>query len=70
MTSTRSTVRKVTVVTSTSRHGTRRPHRDHCHPGQPHPEYGTGTGQVARTSQLSYCLADSSVAIELVVVIK
>ena len=36
MASTRSvhTVRKVTVVTSTSLHSTRRPHRDHCHPGQ------------------------------------
>ena len=27
-------VRKMTVVTSTSRHNTKRPHRDHCHPGQ------------------------------------
>ena len=36
MASTRSTVRKVTVVTSTSRHSTRRPHRDHCHPQQPY----------------------------------
>ena len=31
-----STVRKVTVITSTSCHSTRRPHRDHCHPGQPY----------------------------------
>ena len=39
--STRSTVRKVTVVTSTSRHRTRRPHRDHCHPGQPYHAHNT-----------------------------
>ena len=41
MASTRSTVRKVTVVTSTSRHSTRRPHRDHCHPGQPYHAHNT-----------------------------
>ena len=35
------TVRKVTVVTSTSRHSTRRPHRDHCHPGQPYHAHNT-----------------------------
>ena len=36
MASTRSvhTVRKATVVTSTSCHSTRSPHRDHCYPGQ------------------------------------
>ena len=36
-----STVRKVTVVTSTSCHSTRRPHRDHRHPGQPHHAHNT-----------------------------
>ena len=43
MASTRSvhTVRKVTVVTSTSRHSTRGPHRDHCHPGQPYHAHNT-----------------------------
>ena len=43
MVSTRSvhTVRKVTVVTSTSRHSTRGPHRDHCHPGQPYHAHNT-----------------------------
>ena len=43
MASTRSvhTVRKVTVVTSTSCHSTRRPHRDHCHPGQPYHAHNT-----------------------------
>ena len=41
MVSTRSTVRKVTVVTSTSRHSTRRPHRDHWHPGQPYHAHST-----------------------------
>ena len=35
------TVGKVTVVTSTSRHSTRRPHRDHCHPGQPYHAHNT-----------------------------
>ena len=35
------TVRKVTVVTSTSRHSTRRPHRDHCHPGQQYHVHNT-----------------------------
>ena len=45
MASTRSTVRKVTVVTSTSRHSTRRPHRDHCHPGQPYPHNTLLVGQ-------------------------
>ena len=43
MASTRSvhTVRKVTVVTSTSCHSTRGPHRDHCHPGQPYHAHNT-----------------------------
>ena len=35
------TVRKVTVVASTSCHSTRRPHRDHCHPGQPYHAHNT-----------------------------
>ena len=35
------TVRKVTVVTSTSHHSTRGPHRDHFHPGQPHHAHNT-----------------------------
>ena len=32
---------KVTVVTSASSHSTRRPHRDHCHPGQPYHAHNT-----------------------------
>ena len=35
------TVRKVTVVASTSRHGTRRPHIDHCPSGQPYHAHNT-----------------------------
>ena len=34
-------MRKVTVVTSTSHHSTRRPHRDHCHPGQSYNAHNT-----------------------------
>ena len=36
-------MRKVTVVTSTSSHSTRSPHRDHyhCHPGQPYHAHNT-----------------------------
>ena len=41
MASTRSTVRKVTVVTRTSRHSTRRPQRDHCHPEKPYHAHNT-----------------------------
>ena len=43
MASTRSVhiVRNVTVVTSTSCHSTRRPHRGHCYPGQPYHAHNT-----------------------------
>ena len=34
-------LRKMTVVASTSRHSTRRKHRDHCHPGQPYHVHNT-----------------------------
>jgi len=48
------TVRKVTVVTSTSCHSTRGPHRDYCHPGQPYHAHNTlVVGQYGVTLVLS-----------------
>ena len=43
MASTSSTVRKVTVVTSTGHHSTRRQQRDHCHPAQPYHAHAHNT---------------------------